>query len=171
MNAASGDGWTLRKTTGNDIDELMSWFPDAESVDIWGGPGFRYPFTRETFIEDCHFDVMRSYSLSDPRGKMAAFGQIYNRHDRGHLARLISNPAMRRQGSGRRLIRMLMRVAGEHLGFDECSLFVYRHNVPAYQCYLALGFAVQPYPDDARMADKCYFLTRASLKKENNNDQ
>lgn len=171
MNAVSADGWKLRETTNGDIEQFMGWFPDAESVDIWGGPGFRFPFTRESFLKDCQWDVMRSYSLVDPGGRLAAFGQIYNRHERGHLARLISNPVMRRQGAGTRLIRMLMRIAGEQLGFAECSLFVYRHNVPAYQCYLALGFEVQAYPDDARMADKCYFLTRPSIKKENNSDQ
>ena len=171
MSSVSEDGWTLRKTTNSDIEELMGWFPDAASVDIWGGPGFRFPFTRESFLEDCHWDVMRSFSLVDPDGHMAAFGQIYNRHDRGHLARLITNPAMRRQGAGTRLIKLLMRVAGEQFRFDECSLFVYRHNEPAYRCYVGLGFKVQDYPDDAKMADKCYFLTRALTNKENNNDQ
>lgn len=165
------DGWTLRETTDLDVDELMGWFPDAASVDIWGGPGFRFPFTRESFLEDCHWTETQSYSLVDPGGRMAAFGQLYNRHERGHLARLITNPAMRRKGAGSRLIRMLMRVAGEHLGFTECSLFVYRHNEPAYRCYLGLGFGVQDYPDDAKMADKCYFLTRASIDKERANDQ
>ncbi len=171
MKVAAEDGWTLRETTDGDIDELMEWFPDAPSVDIWGGPKFRYPFTRESFLADSQWDAMRSFTLVDPDGRMAAFGQIYNRHGRGHLARLISNPAMRRQGAGTRLIRLLMRVAGEQLGFAECSLFVYRHNEPAYRCYLALGYEVQEYPDDAQMADKCYFLTRSSANKENNNDQ
>ena len=156
----SDGGWTLRATTDQDVDELLSWFPDAASVDIWGGPGFRFPFTRNSFLEDSHWDMMRSFTLVDPDGRMAAFGQIYDRQGRGHLARLISNPEMRRQGAGRRLLSLLMRVASEQLGFTEYSLFVYRHNEPAYRCYLGMGFTVQDYPDDAKMADKCYFLTR-----------
>jgi len=155
------DGWRLESTNDSDIDELMHWFPDERSVDIWGGPGFRFPFTRDSFREDCHMDVMQSYTLCDPQGQMAAFGQIYNRHDRGHLARLISNPDMRRQGAGKRLIELLMRVARDEYGFQEYSLFVYRDNVPAYRCYLSMGFTVQDYPDDAKMKDKCYFLTRS----------
>ncbi len=158
----SDNGWMLRQTSDQDIDELMTWFPDAESVDIWGGPEFRFPFTRESFLEDCNWDLMRSFSLIDPDGRMAAFGQIYDRHGRGHLARLITHPSMRRQGAGRRLIRLLMRVASERLGFTQYSLFVYRHNEAAYRCYLDLGFSVQPYPEDAKMPDKCYFLTRSS---------
>ena len=93
---------------------------------------------------------------------MAAFGQLYNRQERGHFARLISNPDMRRQGAGRRLIALLIRVAREAYGFGEYSLFVYRDNEPAYRCYLEMGFTVQDYPDDAKMKDKCYFLTRSS---------
>ncbi len=160
MNVVSEDGWTLRDTTDRDIDELMGWFPDPESVDIWGGPEFRFPFTRQSFLEDSQWERMKSFSLVDPEERMAAFGQLYDRNGRGHLARLISNPGMRRQGAGRRLIRMLMRIASEQLGFTEYSLFVYRHNEPAYRCYLDLGFAVQEYPEDAKMKDKCYFLPR-----------
>lgn len=153
-------GWTLTATRDTEIDELMGWFPDSHSVDIWGGPEFRYPFSRESFVADCRMDVMRSFTLHDPGGAMAAFGQLYDRQGRGHLARLISNPAMRRRGAGKRLISMLMQVARKEMGFDEYSLFVYRDNVPAYQCYLAMGFTVQDYPDDAKMKDRCYFLTR-----------
>ena len=156
------DGWALRKATDQDVDELMAWFPDPESADIWGGPEFRFPFTRESFLEYSQWERMKSFILVDPEGRMAAFGQLYDRSGRGHLARLVSNPAMRRQGAGKRLIRLLMRVAREQLGFTEYSLFVYRHNEPAYRCYLDLGFTVQDYPDDAKMKDKCYFLTRSS---------
>ncbi len=162
MKVVSEDGWSLRETTDGDIDKLMGWFPDPESVDIWGGPEFRFPFTRESFLEDSHWDLMKPFSLIDPEERMAAFGQIYDRNGRGHLAHLISHPEMRRQGAGRRLIRLLMRVAREQLGFTEYSLFVYRHNEPAYRCYLDLGFTVQDYPEDAKMKDKCYFLTRSS---------
>lgn len=158
----SADGWTLAATTDAEIDELMGWFPDSHSVDIWGGPEFRYPFTRGSFVEDCGMDVMRSFTLRSPGQAMAAFGQIYDRQGRGHLARLIAEPSMRGEGAGKRLIAMLMQVAREQLGFNEYSLFVYRHNEPAYRCYLAMGFTVQDYPDDAKMKDKCYFLTRSS---------
>jgi hypothetical protein len=104
-------GWTLAPAGDDDFEKLMTWFPDAASVDLWGGPNFRYPFT-------------------DASGQLAAFGQSYERTGRGHLARLISNPKMRRQG------------------------------VPAYECYRSLGFEVGAYPPDAKMPDKCYFLIK-----------
>ena len=40
----------LELATDRDIDELMTWFPDAAAVDIWGGPKFRFPFTRDSFV-------------------------------------------------------------------------------------------------------------------------
>lgn len=156
----SDGGWTLRPATAAEFDELMTWFPDAASVDIWGGPVFRYPFSRTTFLEDCQVDIMVSYSLLDPDGNLAAFGQIYDRHGRGHLARLVSNPALRRQGVGKRLIGMMIEATRLEGGYDEVSLFVYRDNVPARDCYLSMGFRATEYPDDAPLQERCYFLTR-----------
>ena len=158
--------WILALAADADFDEVMSWFPDAESVDIWGGPRFRYPFTGETFRADCRVDLMTSYVLRNQDGRTAAFGQSYERDGRGHLARLVANPALRGQGVGKQLIRMIITALEETRAYDECSLFVYRHNLPAYRCYLSLGFRVVEYPDDAPMADRCYFLTRKATRRE-----
>lgn len=154
------DGWTLATPTDTDYDEVMTWFPDAASVDRWGGPNFRFPFTRQSFLEDCRVDIMASYALHDTDGQLAAFGQSYERTGRGHLARLVVNPRCRRRGAGTRLIEMIIASLHEQHAYDEYSLFVYRDNVPAYHCYLALGFCVTDYPEGAEMADKCYFLTK-----------
>jgi len=154
------DGWTLEAPVDADIDELMRWFPDAGSVDRWGGPRIRYPFTPESFRHDCRIGDIQTYCLRNSDATMCAFGQVYDRHDRGHLARLITHPEMRRHGIGKRLINMLTEAARQHSGHTRYSLFVYKDNEPAYRCYLAVGFVVQEYPDDAPMKGKCYFLTR-----------
>ena len=151
---------SLETTTDRDIDELMTWFPDADAVDIWGGPKFRYPFTRQSFVEDSGMERMTSYSLRRTDGRMVAFGQRYVRDDRAHLARLIANPAMRRQGYGRQLIEKIIAAVQQDGQYTEVSLFVYRQNEPAYRCYRRLGFQVQPYPRGAALRDQCYFLTR-----------
>jgi ribosomal protein S18 acetylase RimI-like enzyme len=80
--------------------------------------------------------------------------------------RLISNPSLRRQGAGKQLIRMIIAALEETGTYDEYSLFVYRHNTPAYQCYLSLGFNVADYPHNARMPDKCFFLTKKAIRRE-----
>lgn len=155
------DGWTLKAPDLPDIEQLMRWFPDAHAVANWGGPKFRFPFTRRTFVEDCRLGDMTSYCLRDPDDKMTAFGQHYPRYGRAHLARLVTDPARRRQGAAKRLISMIIDAAAQSGEFTEASLFVMRDNQPAYRCYRALGFSVQDYPDDAAMKDQCYFLTRA----------
>jgi ribosomal protein S18 acetylase RimI-like enzyme len=166
LNAQRGKDWTLAATSAADLDQIMSWFPDAASVNIWGGPKFRFPFTVETFREDCRLDAMESFSLRNAEGRLAAFGQAYEREGRGHLARLVSNPAMRRQGVGRQLIGRIITSLEETRDYEEYSLFVYRHNIPAYQCYLSLGFVVRDYPEGAPMPDKCYFLTRQTTRRQ-----
>lgn len=157
-------GWVLRAATDADIDTVATWFPDAGSVRIWGGPNFRYPFTGETFREDCRLDLMESYCLLNPEGAIAAFGQSYERYGRGHLARLVSGPDQRRCGAGQRLIAMIIADLEARHDYDEYSLFVYRDNVPAYRCYLSMGFVVADYPADAALRDECYFLIKPRRK-------
>jgi ribosomal protein S18 acetylase RimI-like enzyme len=154
------NGWVLGKASEADIDEVMRWFPDAASVRTWGGPGFRYPFTRDTFREDCHLAELDSYALHNGSGALAAFGQSYERNGRGHLARLVTNPALRRRGAGRQLIQLIIEALAATHGYDEYSLFVYRDNIAAYRCYRSLGFTVREYPPGAPLSDECFFLTR-----------
>lgn len=164
--SSRADGWVLEPAGKEDFRQIMDWFPDAASVDVWAGPRFRYPFTRETFIEDLRLAEADSYVLRDAGNTLAAFGQAYERDGRGHLARLVANPSLRRRGAGTRLIEMIIDTLQRRSDYDEYSLFVYRHNEAAYRCYLSLGFTVTNYPDDAAMADKCYFLTRKARRRD-----
>jgi ribosomal protein S18 acetylase RimI-like enzyme len=153
-------GWSFESAAEADIDELMTWFPDARSVDLWGGPAFRFPFDRESFHADCRRNEYLSYCLKNSAGDFAAFGQMGHRYGRSHLARLVVNPDIRGQGTGRRLLEELIAVARTESDVKEMALFVYRNNEPAYRCYRALGFRVQDYPDAARLREKCFYMTR-----------
>jgi ribosomal protein S18 acetylase RimI-like enzyme len=152
--------WALNSASAADIDELMTWFPDALSVDIWGGPSFRFPFDSKTFHADCRWHEFSSFCLRNSANEFAAFGQLGSRYGRSHLARLVANPRKRGQGVGRRLMEMMIEAARKEQDHPEVALFVYKDNEPAYRCYLALGFAVQEYPDGAPMPEKCFYLTR-----------
>jgi len=152
--------WSLETANAADIDELITWFPDAHSVDIWGGPNFRYPFNSETFHADCRWREFSSFCLRNSAKEFAAFGQLGSRYGRSHLARLVANPRMRGQGVGRRLMEMMIERASKEQDHPEIALFVYKDNEPAYRCYLATGFEVQEYPAGAPMPEKCLYLTR-----------
>lgn len=156
------DDWTLRAAVEADVEALMQWFPEYDDVNVWGGPSFRYPFTRESFFADVQWQRVASYSLFDAAGVMAGFGQLYDREQRIHLARLVIDPARRALGIGRRLIDMLMAAGRQLYPHNEFSLFVYRDNEPAYRCYRALGFEVADYPPDMPHADVCDYLTRSA---------
>lgn len=56
----------------------MSWFPDRKFSYLWCGPGLRFPFTRETFLEDAHWGSMPTYSLLDEGHTLIGFGQYYD---------------------------------------------------------------------------------------------
>lgn len=156
----------LKVANEADISQLMSWFPTSRSVDIWGGPNFRYPFTAETFAEDVRWRQMASYCLVDADGDMLAFGQFYERHGRINLARLVVCPRHRGQGLGRQLVALLMKKGREALPLAEFSLYVYKDNESAKACYKAMGFEECRYPDGDEMADACFYMTRTVTAKE-----
>ena len=86
-------GWRLFEATDGDLDELMSWFRDSAAVDIWGGPRFRFPFTRATFRKDCHWGRMPSFRLNSPAGEFAAFG-ISGKFAQRFMALFASHPPL-----------------------------------------------------------------------------
>ncbi|MDH3747031.1 MAG: GNAT family N-acetyltransferase [Gammaproteobacteria bacterium] len=161
MQAQShNDAWTLQRSDEVDIDVLMGWFDTEAEVITWGGPKFRFPYTRESFRKDCHWPEMASFSLRDPSEQLCAFGQMYDRNGRINLARLVVRPDRRGNGIGRQLVTMLMSVGPTLLPLGEFSLFVFRDNLPALKCYRSLGFEIQEYPADQILSDQCYYLTR-----------
>ena len=150
----------LNVATEADISHLMSWFPTARSVDIWSGPKFRYPFTAETFFEDVRWQQMDSYRLVDLAEDMLAFGQIYERHGRVNLARLVVSPNRRRQGIGKQLVALLMGKGRESFPLQEYSLYVCKDNYPAQACYAGMGFEEHQIPVGDEMADTCIYMIR-----------
>jgi ribosomal protein S18 acetylase RimI-like enzyme len=160
VTVAAGHGWQLVEAEDRDLEELMSWFGEASEVNVWGGPRFRFPFTRETFREDCRWGRMPSFRLNSPDGEFAAFGQMYERYGRINLARLVVNPGMRGQGIGKRLVGSLIDTGAELYAADEFSLFSYRDNAAALGCYRSMGFVIHDYPEGAPLADECHYLVR-----------
>jgi len=162
--------WALGSSEERDIDALLKWFPDKASVNVWGGPKFRFPFNRHSFAEDIHWGRMASFSLRDERDGLVAFGQVYERYERIHFARLVAHPDIRGRGVGKHLMAELMAVTPSMYDCNEFSLFVFRGNTPAYNCYLSMGFEVTDYPDDAPLADACFYLTRPVTGRQQNNN-
>jgi len=153
----------IEKTAYAEIEILKTWFPDKESSYFWCGPGLRFPFTHDSFLEDIHWQKMPSYSLLDDTGRLAGFGQYYEKLGRCHLARLVISPALRGRGHGYGFISALMSIGMQELGAQECSLFVVNFNEKALRCYSALGFIKEPYPPGQQFYADIDFMLRKSV--------
>jgi ribosomal protein S18 acetylase RimI-like enzyme len=137
----------LRQFEYSWLPELMSWFSDQESCQVWGGPEFRFPFTEASFRDDAKLDSLPSWALIGDDGMLAGFGQCYFRAGRCHVGRLAISPALRGQGFGSTLVRELCSWGRAEFGVESCSLFVMPSNVQARRLYERLGFAQVPYPE------------------------
>jgi len=151
------------RSTFEHLSTLKSWFPDEEASYDWCGPGLRYPFTDETFLEDIRWGRMPSYSLVTDDGELIGFGQYYESAGRCHLARLVVSPGHRSRGVGYRFISELMRIGMEELGVGECSLFVVKSNERALKCYRALNFENAEYPPGAKHYADIDFMVRKQV--------
>jgi ribosomal protein S18 acetylase RimI-like enzyme len=141
----------------------MPWFASAHDCLVWGGVAFRFPFTEDSFAQDCGIDQLPSFVFLEPSGDVRAFGQCSLRCGRCHLGRLAIAPSHRGQGIGTQLVRTLAVRGWADLGVGECSLFVSPSNTRARALYERLGFRVVPYPDknfDASAYD--YMIVAAS---------
>ncbi|AWF79518.1 N-acetyltransferase [Microbulbifer sp. A4B17] len=148
---------------------LMSWLPDREQCQQWGGPDFRFPFEQRSFLEDCRWPELPSYALQDSSGDVLAFGQYYQHLGRCHLSRLIVTPNHRGAGLGRALVALLAQTGAIALGATECSLFVLRTNLVARNLYEKLGFVGAAYPGQREWLEQCDFMiapSKAFLQKQ-----
>lgn len=154
------------------ISEMMSWFTDAVSLAFWAGPGFRYPFTDHTFIDDLSLDSVASFSLVNHEGELAGFGQYYRRNGKCHFARLVIAPIFRGQTCqtepfvSKKFSHILIQQLSEHgcskLAIEPSpeavSLFVLNGNLPAINLYLSLGFVKQDDAESMPIDNRIYMV-------------
>lgn len=137
--------------------QLQSWFQSAEQQQSWGGDNFDYPCNELRFLELLCRPATQSYSLSDTdSGLLLGFGQLCDRFERYHLARLVIHPQHRGKGLARQLIFELIIQALSQQQRD-ISLYVHRHNKVAVQCYSSLGFIPDRPPEQEN--PRLYFMT------------
>lgn len=147
------------------IQVMMTWINDERELGAWAGPKFRYPFTLESFTEDLRLGELTSYCLLGPNiaapndaDDLLAFGQIYQRLDKCHLARLLVAPSQRGKGLVKVLIKSLSGLGRQRFGLDGDSLFVFPENTAAIRAYTSIGFEVVNYPEQPPLADCLYMI-------------
>ncbi|MFT6735013.1 MAG: ribosomal protein S18 acetylase RimI-like enzyme [Polaribacter sp.] len=130
------------------LTEVMEWFPNEESISIWGGLNFRFPYSAQSFMIDLDLSNTESFVLINDLGSTLAFGQYYRRNERCHLSRLVVSPFERGNGVGKHLIAQLSLQGRNDLKVGSCSLFVMTYNKLAMKLYLSLDFRKTIYPSE-----------------------
>ncbi len=154
---------SIRPFEAAQLPDLMSWFSDRESCQVWGGPEFRFPFTEASFREDAKLDSLPSWVLVCDDGTLAGFGQCYLRVGRCHVGRLAIAPALRGRGFGGTLVRELCQWGRAEFGVESCSLFVMPTNVQARLLYERLGFIQAPYPEPSPELQSFIYMVASQI--------
>lgn len=131
----------------NEMLQLRTWFHNAAQQQSWGGDNFDYPCTELRFFELLCRPGTTGYSLlNSANEELIGFGQICDRFNYHHLARLAILPTRRGNGLAKLLINELIIRALQQERRD-ISLYVHRHNDIALRCYKSIGFSISPPPE------------------------
>jgi ribosomal protein S18 acetylase RimI-like enzyme len=126
---------------------VKGWFSNHQQLCSWGGPNMTYPMSDEIFLKLLTADHFKSFGLLNDEQQLVAFGQYYRRLEHHHLGRLAVNPNYRGQGLAKILITKILEQAFLQQSAKGASLFVFKDNTVAYQCYQSLGFIETEYPE------------------------
>ena len=130
----------LRLYKREDAETILSWCQNDVSFYRWSaGVLGDFPITVEEFkfVEELMpfvaFDetgIVGFFTLRNPNKSL----------DELRFGFVIVNPNCRRKGYGRKMIEMGIKFAFEIYGAKRVSLGVFDNNIPAYNCYKAVGF-------------------------------
>lgn len=147
---------SLRHADEKQLWHLQSQFRSAAEVRQWGGEGFSYPLQRQLFLQQLQLPDTEAFVLMHANN-LLAFGQICDRFDKIHLARLLVLPPFRRQGLVRSLIAGLLQQGLKQWPTRSASLYVYKNNNVAINSYQRMDF--QPGPQPAAHRADLHFMT------------
>lgn len=156
---------TLICPTEQECLRVKTWFSDHQQMFTWGGPNMTYPMADQDFLKQLSANHCKSFCLLKDEQKVVAFGQYYERLDHHHLGRLAVNPKYRGQGLAKILITTILEKAHLEQPNKGASLFVFKDNVVAYNCYQSLGFVETEYPEPPFPGNmqNCIYMRKAKI--------
>jgi ribosomal protein S18 acetylase RimI-like enzyme len=101
----------------------------------------------ENFLKSLTAEHFKLFCLLNDEQQLVASGQYYRRLEHHHLGRLAVNPKQRGQGLAKILITKILEQAFLDQLAKGASLFVFKDNTVAQQCYQSLGFIEIEYPE------------------------
>ena len=144
----------FRPARASDLEAVLTWVPDAVACATWAGPKVRFPLRLDQLLAAIEFETTHTYVFEEP-ADLLALGQIRlfdnsRGGNRGHLSRIIVNPAYRDRGIGEAFVRNLIAEA-QRLGCHPITLHVVKENATAIRLYERVGFvAPAKQPDHLR---------------------
>jgi ribosomal protein S18 acetylase RimI-like enzyme len=134
----------LRSFLASDDRALISWVRCREELLLFGGPEMSWPLDRAQ-LEAIRLrsDTTAWTGVISPAAAAVGHIELIVRDEpgRGHIARVIVDPARRREGLGTMLVAAALEkaLAG---GLGVVTLNVRRQNQAAIRTYMRLGFRV-----------------------------
>ncbi|WP_457580124.1 GNAT family N-acetyltransferase [Ensifer canadensis] len=128
------------------IADMLDWFPTAEGLTQWGGPGLRFP------LDETQLDEMQASTFGDAParwmfagivdGNLAGHAQVALDWENGigRLSRVAINPRFRGQGLAHPFLQQVIDHVFADARFERLELNVYTFNTAAIRTYLKLGF-------------------------------
>jgi RimJ/RimL family protein N-acetyltransferase len=157
----------LRPFERPDFDRLLAWIDSPESLMLWAGPLFRFPLDvaqLEAYRASAEpqSSPRRIYTACETNGERVGHIEL-NRHS-ARLCRVLVDPARRRQGLGRAMVRPILRLTFAEHGLHRVDLLVFDFNRAAIRCYEAEGFEREGHLRDARrVGDKNWSLNLMAI--------
>lgn len=135
--------FTLRPANLEDLPVILQWVTSPELLRLWGGPALTFPAEATRIWNEIGATGNNAFSLVDPDGNVAGFGQVLCREPNTvHLGRIIVSPSRRGTGIGRLLCQRLIQIGTTQYQPSSFTLNVYTNNAPAQALYQSLGFTV-----------------------------
>lgn len=132
---------TARPRTDRDLEQIVSWIPDADALFLFSGTRLSWPLTEAGLRDLTHTAGLVAFGVIDARGDLVGHFDLAVEGGCARLGRVIVDPARR----GRGYARGLLRVAGEQAGrrgAEVVRLNVVTTNEPAIRAYRRAGFTV-----------------------------
>ncbi|WP_251975683.1 GNAT family N-acetyltransferase [Salinicola avicenniae] len=128
-----------RAALPSDLKTIARWVDSPTSLTRWAGPDLTWPTDGPTLWQELEGGATPTFCVAE--GPLpAAFGQLIQKGPRHwHLARIIVDPARRREGLGEQLCRALLQEAHARHA-EHVTLNVFADNAAAIPLYRRLGF-------------------------------
>lgn len=149
----------LRTFRDSDADVIATWVKDERALRTWSANRYdSYPISAGDICVQYagheNSDILFPMTLED-EGKVVGHMLLrFPGEDRRTIrfGFVIVDDNRRREGYGRKMLRMAIRYAADSFGANRITLGVFDWNTPARKCYKAVGFQEVPMEQDVYYA-------------------